>query len=196
MASCNPQKVVGNWHSGIALDVHTTSSVHVGVDELGHDRFETTYSELGGLLHRLKYKSDRSAAPEIVETAVEFLRPRRSKFDLIVPVPPSRIRSFQPVIVLARGIGAALGILVALNCIRTTRPPAQLKDVSDAEERRALVSGLYSADPAIAAQKNILLFDDLFRSGVTMNAVTEVLMKEGKASKIYALTITKTRSNR
>jgi predicted amidophosphoribosyltransferase len=68
--------------------------------------------------------------------------------------------------------------------------------VSDPEERRSLVIGLYTADAGITAQRNILLFDDVFRSGVTMNAITEVLMNEGKASKIYALTITKTRSNR
>jgi predicted amidophosphoribosyltransferase len=196
VATCNPQKIIGNWYSGIALDVHTTSSVHLGVDELGHDRFETTYSELGGLLHRLKYKSDRSAVPEIVQTAVQYLRPRRSKFDLIVPVPPSKTRSFQPVIVLAQGIGAALVIPVALNCIRTTRPSAQLKDVSDPDKRRSLVIGLYTADSRIAAQKNILLFDDLYRSGATMNAITDVLMKEGKTSIVYALTITKTRSRR
>lgn len=40
----------------------------------------------------------------------------------------------------------------------------------------------------------ILLFDDLYRSGATMNAITEVLYDEGYADDIYALTITRTRS--
>jgi competence protein ComFC len=106
MAAINPQKIVGNWSSGFALDLHTTSSVYVGVNEYGHDKFENTYSELGALLYRLKYKSDQVAAPEIISTAAQFLMPCRTKFDLIVPVPPSTQRAIQPVILMANGIGA------------------------------------------------------------------------------------------
>ncbi len=126
------------------------------------------------MLYRLKYKGDRSTVPEIVETAVEYQRPQRSKFDRIVPVPPSRIRPIQPVIILAQGIGAALDLPVAVNCIGTTRPSGQLKDVSSPEERRALITGLHTADPGIAAQKNILLFEDLFRSSAGNGADREV----------------------
>lgn len=196
LAAINPQKITGNWHNGIALDVHTISSVHVGVDEFGHDRFDTTYSGLGELLYRLKYGSDQSAVPEIVRTVEEYLQPQRDKFDLIVPVPPSKRRPVQPVILLAQGVGAAIDIPVALGAIGTMRPSAPLKDVSAPEERKALVIGLYIADPRITAQRNILLFDDLFRSGATMNAITEALVKQGKAKMVYAFTITKTRSNR
>ena len=43
--------------------------------------------------------------------------------------------------------------------------------------------------------KNVLLFDDLFRSGATMNAITDVLLNQGQVTSVSVLTITKTRSN-
>ena len=42
---------------------------------------------------------------------------------------------------------------------------------------------------------DILLFDDLFRSGATLRAITEVLMQQGQAFTVRVLTLTKTRRN-
>ena len=41
-----------------------------------------------------------------------------------------------------------------------------------------------------------LLFDDLFRSGATMNSITVALYEQGHASEVFALTPTRTRSKR
>lgn len=41
----------------------------------------------------------------------------------------------------------------------------------------------------------VLLFDDLYRSGVTMNAVSSLLYEKGGVAHVSALTITRTRSN-
>ncbi len=194
MAAINPQVIVGNWESGVALDVHTISSTHNGFDQFGNDVFVTVRSELGELLYRLKYRVDQTAVAEIVAAAAQFLKPHRAKFDLIVPVPPSTPRVVQPVIVLANGIGAALAAPV-VQCITTTRPTTQLKEVTDPQERQKLLEGLHAVDPVHTQGKNILLFDDLFRSGATMRAITDVLLQQGKTASVRVLTITKTRSN-
>lgn len=194
MAAINPTAITGAWRYGIALDLHTLSSVYLGVNEAGHEVYDTTRSEIGELLYRLKYKSDMAAAKDIIDTASAYLNPNRAQFNLIVPVPPSGARAVQPVITLANGIGAALGLPVA-ECVTTTRPATQLKGVIDPDKRKELLAGLYKVDPAQTTGKNILLFDDLFRSGSTMNAITDVLMKDGKAASVSGLTITRTRSN-
>ena len=156
--------------------------------------FETVRTELGELLHRLKYRSDQSAAPEIIATAARFLRPHRTKFDLIIPVPASTVRAIQPVVVVANGIGAAIGVPV-IACVTPTRGTAQLKNVTDPDRRKELLDGLYAVDAGYTAGKNVLLFDDLFWSGSTMNAVTDVLLRQGNVASVRALTITHTRSN-
>ena len=195
MVKIHPLKIEGRWMSGVALDFHTTSSTPIGHNESGHLQFDTVRPEIAQLLYQLKYGSDQQAARGIIDAAANYLRPHRSKFAMIIPVPPSTVRTLQPVILLARGIGAALGVPV-VECIRTTRATTQLKGVTDRDKRQELVAGLYAVDPTQTAGKSILLFDDLFRSGTTMNAVTDVLMKQGRASVVRVLTITKTRSNR
>ena len=188
------EKLEGHWRAGIALDFHTTSSTPIGMNDQGHIQFDTVRPPIAPLLYELKYRGDPNAVPVIVETVAAFLAPRKQKFDLIIPVPPSAQRTIQPVIVLANGIGAAVGLPVS-NCIGTTRSTTQLKGVTDPEERIKLVDGLYSVDSAQTKGKNILLFDDLFRSGSTMNAITDLLLDQGQAASVSAFTITKTRSN-
>jgi competence protein ComFC len=116
------------------------------------------------------------------------------KLDIIVPVPPSTKRKIQPVLVIAEGLSKALKLPLA-NCVKTTRETKQLKNVYDYNERIRLLDGLYSVDAAAVAKKSILLFDDLYRSGATVNALAEVLYAQG-AHDVFALTITQTRSNR
>lgn len=194
MVACNPRKLSGNWVSGFALDIHTVSSKHLGLNEAGHDVFDTKRSELGELLYRLKFKGDKTAAQAIIDTVVEILKPSRKKFDLIVPVPPSGKRPIQPVITLANGFGAALDLPV-IECVTTTRSTTQLKGVIGAEKRNELLAGLHAVDAKHTAGKNILLFDDLYRSGATLNAITGLLMQKGKAASVRVLTITHTRSH-
>ena len=124
MVDINPRVIVGTWERGYALDVHTTSSRLV-YDDRGRKTFENTYSPMGELVNRLKYRGDRSAAPEIIATAVRFLAPRRASVDVIVPAPWSTERPFQPVDLIADGIGDAAHSVA--RCISTTRAPTALK---------------------------------------------------------------------
>ena len=146
------------------------------------------------MLYRLKYKHEQAAAQGIIDAAAAFLKPHRTKFDVLIPVPPSTVRAIQPVLVLANGIGTAIGLPI-IDCVTTTRPTTQLKSVTDPEKRKELVDGLYAVDARHTKGRNILLFDDLFRSGSTMNAVTDVLLRQGQAVSVRVLTITRTRSN-
>ena len=192
MVAINPQTIEGNWLRGVALDFHTVSSVFLGYNQHGDAEFDTRRSEIGELLYRLKYRRDETAAPEIIAAAAGFLKRHREKLDLMIPVPPSAVRSVQPVLILARGIGHELGLPV-VSCVTTTRTTTQLKSVSEPEERTRLLSGLYAVDAGHTTNKHVLLFDDLYRSGATMNAITDLLLGQGHAASVRALTITRTR---
>lgn len=95
---------------------------------------------------------------------------------------------------LAEGIAKALSKPYA-PCVSATRPTAQLKDINDPEQRRQHMEGLYAVDGAQTKNKRILLFDDRFRSGTTLNAITDLLLTTGEAADVVALAITRTRVN-
>lgn len=63
MVNINPKKLAGRWRAGYALDHHTTSSVYLGDDELGHPAFDTKRSEIGELLYQLKYSQTQVWSP-------------------------------------------------------------------------------------------------------------------------------------
>ena len=48
------KKIQGSWDLGYVLHKHTISSVYLGVDEWGHNRFDNTRSEPGEALNQLK----------------------------------------------------------------------------------------------------------------------------------------------
>jgi competence protein ComFC len=194
MARMNPTRILGRWHSGFALDYHSISSEFVGHDEYGHPMFETKRSELGELLYRLKYGRDLGVVEEIGATAAEFLRTWKPGAEFILPVPPSRPRLQQPVLLIAERIGRILDLEVHPEAVTKLKAIPQLKDVFEYDKRVSLLQGAHSVARSMTEGRNILLFDDLFRSGATMNSIAQVLSEEGSALDVYAMTITRTRS--
>lgn len=194
MANYKERLIQGAWKRGYALDLHTLGSTFLGYDEYGHARFDSTRSEVGELLYRLKYSQDAAAADEIAATAQHLLGRWGVPIDVIVPVPPTSHRALQPVPVLAKKIAERMGVDYR-ECVSRVKNFPQLKSVSDLDERAKLLEGAHKVDATVTTGKCILLFDDLFRSGATMNAITSALHEEGKSGAVYALTVTRTRSN-
>jgi len=195
MAQFQQRQILGKWRQGFALDLHTVSSVPIGENEFGHMQFDTTRSEVGELLYRLKNRLDTSTIDEIVAAAVTFLNTWHPPIEMVVPVPASTARVVQPVRLLAKGISDQLHIPL-VECVTKTRETPQLKNMFDLDERLNALDGVHTVDVTATQGRKILLFDDLYRSGATMNAITSTLYEEGKAADVFALTITKTRSFR
>ena len=158
-------------------------------------QFETTRSEVGELLYKLKNRRDTSTVAEIVAAAVSHLKTWNPPIEMIVPVPPSSRRALQPVMLLAKGISDQLPIPL-VECVTKSRDTPQLKNIFDLDERLKALDGVHTVDARATQGRNVLLFDDLYRSGATMNAITTLLYDQGKAADVFALTITRTRSFR
>jgi len=194
MAKFNPRKIYGTWTDGYVLDLHSTGSTYIGDNEFGHPQFETHRTEIGELLFQLKYRSDEKAANELVEAATSFIRKWAVKPSIIVAVPPTKAyRKLQPVARLVDGLGARLKIPVAHDAIRKQKQFAELKNVYDAEERRRLLDGAFDIISSRVKGHRVLLVDDLYRSGATMNAIGDALHRSG-AIAVFAFALTQTRS--
>jgi competence protein ComFC len=74
---------------------------------------------------------------------------------------------------------------------------AQLNNVGDPEERRLLLEGSITiAGEVTIAGRHVLLVDDLYRSGATLDACSAVLLEHARAASVCVLTMTRTRSKR
>jgi predicted amidophosphoribosyltransferase len=62
--------------------------------------------------------------------------------------------------------------------------------------RKQELQGAFAVKDRSLAGKSVLVFDDLYRSGETLRAVTTALHTNGKVARVYVLTITKTRTKR
>lgn len=189
----SPRAIPGRWREGYVLDVHTTSSTYVGDDAFGHPMFETLRSPAGEMLYRLKYSNDAAAVEPLCAALVRFIRKWKPGIDLLVPVPPSRKRPKQPVLILANAVATAMGLAVAPQAVNPMAGLPEIKDVHGYDSRMKLLKGAFKVTGVKG--RRVLLLDDLYRSGATMNAVAGALY-DGGAEDVVALAVTQTRSNR
>ncbi|MFA4483906.1 ComF family protein, partial [Xanthomonas perforans] len=146
------KKIDGSWDLGYAMHKHTLHSVHLGVDEYGHDRFDTTRSEPGEALYQLKYKNDWNQVGPLAAQLKASLLPLFEKVAMIIPMPASTIRARQPVSEIAEELGRLAGIPVFDNIIVKSAAPAgapQLKNLNSRQEKDAALAGRFSINPSI-----------------------------------------------
>lgn len=192
----NPQGIRGPWKAGIVLDWHTVGSQVIGQNEFGHPIFETQRTEIGELLFKFKYRSDEAALDGLVTLALGFFRGRaQPKLDLVLPMPPSSAgRTVTKRI--AEGLSRGLSVPCSDSALVKVKSTPELKSVSDPEVRKQMLEGAFRVDSAQIDGKSILLVDDLYRSGATLETAAEALAAQARPAAIYVLAITRTRVNR
>jgi competence protein ComFC len=193
MIEIHPKEIKGSWDQGYVLDVHTISSTMIGYNEFGHPEFDTLRSELGEMVYRLKYRGDKGAITSVVEAIVPFVKSWGIHPDALVPMPPSKQRSFQPVLEIAAELARSLNIELNTESLKKTKTTQQMKDVGDYGARVAALEAAFACDKALGG-KVVLLFDDLYQSGATMNVAARTLRGEGQVKSVCALALTRTRN--
>ena len=142
------------------------------------------------IVHALKYRGykqvvDRLATPLMLQALGD------DHFDAVVPVPLHRARlrnrGFNQAELLARGVAQKLNASVSdtLEVVRSTRDQVELS----AAQRRANVAGAYRAKDPLHGR--LLLIDDVFTTGATMNACALSLVGAG-AKEVHALSLCRT----
>jgi len=192
----NPQKLNGPWKEGWALDLHTLYSIPI---EPEWGIYDTNRTPIAKELYLLKYKNQKDRVENIAIVAAEFLTTKKNDWslDVIIPIPPSDMtRKFQPVYEMAISIGERVKLPVDFNTLKKEKNTSQLKKIFNPEKRREVLNDAFTINSNALIGKNVLLFDDLYRSGETLKAVYDVIKNKGKAKEVYVLTITKTRSKR
>jgi predicted amidophosphoribosyltransferase len=150
---------------------------------------------VGGLLHRFKYQFDQVAGAILADLAAELINCRNllRSSDFMVTVPPSfTSRPFDPISFLAERISLGTRIRWEEGVIKRTRITKLQKRILDKEAKKENVTSAFRLNnPLLVSGKKILLLDDLYDSGVTINQISQILRQAG-TDKIFVLVLAKT----
>ena len=154
-------------------------------------RFNKT---IQNLIHNLKYNEITSLAKFLGDYCVKYLTEYRpfEKIDIITPVPLHKVkkksRGFNQAEIVAREIARQTEFKHIPNLIKRKKFTNTQTKLSKFE-RIENVSNAFKINHKYPLEnKNILLIDDVFTTGSTVNAVSK-LLKNNKVNKIYVLTI-------
>ena len=179
LSTSHPRPLVGPWQCGWSLGYHSRFT--------GGD---WSRSSVGDLAYRLKYNCDTSVLPALVELALALMKsqPIIGKMDFIVPVPFSTERKINPVQAFCEALAGKLEkpLHALVTKTRTTRPQKEMKTLA---QKRSNVAGAFSLHGEVR-NKHILLVDDLFDSGATLEEITRLLLRSG-AARVNVLTLTR-----
>ncbi len=147
------------------------------------------------LVVRLKYRKEERLARFLGDRMAETLRMHPSKFDLILPIPMHvkrlRERGFNQALLLSRRVGRSFGLNVDPLLLRKKEespPQAEL----NREERLKNLKGTFAVEDVQRVEgRKILLVDDVYTTGATVDTAARALYKAG-AESVEALVLART----
>lgn len=145
----------------------------------------TFEGQLREAIHLLKYRPARALGSPLAKWMSDQVR-LVHPLDVVMPVPlhPKRLRQrgFNQAVLLGQGVAERFGLLFSfdnLTRVRHTRPQVELTG----RERTENVRNAFDiAQPARIEGKRVLLVDDVFTTGATLNECSRVLKQAGARS--------------
>lgn len=186
------KQLFGPWDQGWALDKHMLSSTYLGEDEYGHARFDNVRTEVGEATYQLKYKHDWNQVEPLARSLADNIYPKLANVGFIVPMPASTIRSRQPVTEIAEALGKIVGKPTFKDILCKANIGKALKDLNTKAEKIEAIGNSFSVNDEIDGNGpwNVLVVDDLFHTGASMEAACNVLRTYSKVRKIYMAALT------
>jgi ComF family protein len=146
------------------------------------------------IIHQLKYGCHPSLArPLAVRLASAYAADRhRLQADWLIPVPlhPARMRErgFNQSSEIARHLSRIVGVALARHWLLRTRPTKVQAGLTRRERRRNVSGAFEMSKSAEVRGRAVLVIDDVFTTGATLNECARILRESG-AARIAVLTI-------
>ena len=154
--------------------------------------FDTTRTEIGEALYQLKYNSDRNKVNLLAQQIVSSIGNHFQSASFIVPMPPSKQRTFQPVKEIAKQVAELMKIPYIDNILVKIANTAQVKNIPSKEERIEALCSIFKVNDVLAeGEYNVLIMDDLYDTGSSLEAATAMLKQCTKIKKVFVVTITR-----
>lgn len=170
------------------LDLSLALSMNLEGDE---------HTPIGDLEIQAKYHNDKEAEAELIEICNEWLEklPFLKEAAYICAMPGSSPASESLPHRIVTGL-EGFEFEDISDSVNWTSKKRSVKDAESAEEKLEILeeSGLEIAKDLDLSGKSVLLFDDLYMSGLSMQYVA-MKLKEAGATRVFGLCVVKSRNN-
>ncbi|EPD0133479.1 ComF family protein, partial [Enterobacter hormaechei] len=114
------------------------------------------------------------------------------KVGFILPMAASNVRARQPVTEIAQALANLAGVPCSDNLLLKAPGGVSLKNLHTKEEKVEAIGNSFSVNPIITnqGQWNVLVIDDLYHTGASMEAACAALSGYNKISNIYVAALT------
>ena len=153
-----------------------------------------SYSDVAARsITRIKYTGAKEYLDYYGKKAVDYYgeRIRSMEVDAIVPIPVHKsrlkIRGYNQALVLAEIMGRELGIPVLGDVLLRRKKTAASKELNAAERLKNLSSAFF-AENIPGDMRSVLIVDDIFTTGATLEAASRCLKKAG-VEKVYCFAL-------
>lgn len=151
--------------------------------------------EIKSLIHNLKYNNKQYIGEYLSEFLVEEYKKNNFDVDFIVPIPLSqkrlKQRGYNQSLLLCKKFETELNLCVnTTNLVRVVDTPTQTALTKD-ERKHNLERAFKVVDKKLFRDKKILIIDDVYTTGATMEEASKTLIESG-ASEVYCLSVAHT----
>lgn len=133
----------------------------------------------------------------MINTLSSFIK--KASVDLILPIPLHikrlRQRGFNQALLLANELGKKFELPTGRSVLKKVKETLPQVGLSRAERRKNVRGSFRVISPEDMKDKSILLVDDVFTTGTTVNECSKVLIKAG-AKDVFVVTLARTHESK
>jgi ComF family protein len=154
---------------------------------------ELRYRSMGESMQRFKYKNSCTYAEYYIRKFMEVYGREilALKADAIIPVPihksKYRQRGYNQAEVLAKELAKYIGVSVEPHVLARVKKTTAQKDLTQEQRVRNLMD-VFEVQKSVNEMRRVLLIDDIYTTGATMEACTRKLLEAG-IKEVYCISI-------
>jgi predicted amidophosphoribosyltransferase len=149
------------------------------------------------VVNRILSRGDQTQILLLAKVFVSNLKSRLKSVDLIIPMPPSKHRSFQPIVELAKVIANKMELLFFDDILVKSKGTVQMKDNSKDLDRIDILKNSFVISDEIEGDVpwDALIIDDVYSTGSSLNAAAMTLQTYQKIRNIYVAAFSRTKKS-
>lgn len=174
---------------------YITNNISTGVSQAYFDKLFSLFLYKGVIRKRIldfKFRNNPYLGRLFSEMMSVFLRNQDITIDVVIPVPVYYkrylVRGYNQSTILASGISKNISKKLMVNVLLKVRKSAVQSSLGVSQRKNNVINTYGIKNAKNILNKNVLLVDDIYTTGATVNECSRILKKYG-ASKVFVVTI-------